>query len=265
MKGISNYIAAIITVSMIFTSIAFLISILLRQAEVGTEALNTMVEVSERAREKLSISYHIKSSDTIEFILTNVGDIDVLLTYIVVTYDDATVDIINIGSLIVPVGRSTRYTLVLNRSVDDVSSIKILTYRGNSFDVYTHVTKLVSTTIICNTTTVYLGDVLEIRVVIKNMFSQGIQLSIDDINVTFTTYPSGTNVTDRFELIDSYPDEVVIEPVEETAFVFRYRYLGGLGDSTINFEVSIGYTVVDTGDYISDIFKHKALFNTVAR
>ncbi len=265
MKAISNYVAAIITVSMIFTSIAFLISILLRQAEVGTEALNTMVEVSERACEKISISYHIKSNDTIEFIITNLGDIDVILTYAVITYKDAKTDVVDLGSLIVPIGKSIRYTLTLNRSVYDVMSIKILTYRGNSFDVYTHVVKPVSITILSNTTMLYPGEAVEIKIVVKNKFSKTILFSVDKINLTFTTYPGETNVTEYFTLLYRYPDEIYLKPGEETSFTLIYRYNGGLGEETINAIVSIGYTVVGTGDYIEDTFRHKALFNTLIR
>ena len=71
MRGISNYVAAVLTVAMIFTSIAFFISFMLRQIEISNYALNTMVKISDRARENLGISYVFPNNQTIIITIVN--------------------------------------------------------------------------------------------------------------------------------------------------------------------------------------------------
>ncbi|MEM4696153.1 MAG: hypothetical protein QW170_02735, partial [Desulfurococcaceae archaeon] len=63
MKAISNYIAAIITVSMIFTSIFFLVNTMIRQSRLSGYALNNMSLMIDKARESINVDYIVRKNN----------------------------------------------------------------------------------------------------------------------------------------------------------------------------------------------------------
>jgi hypothetical protein len=233
-RGISNYIAAVITVTMIFTSLAFFISTMIKQVEISNYALNNMVSISDRARENLGISYIFPDNESIIITIVNRGTIEVTLSYVVFIDKHDNVYTINVNSTTIPISSIVNLKLQLPIPRDEIDSIKIATMRGNMFDVLSSIEEPIDMIIYTNATTLKTGDEIEVVVIVKNTLYRNILLERTNFNITFVDHVTGENITRYFLLEEYYPDEPLVLPQGgETIYRFVYQYEGGLQTGTI--------------------------------
>jgi hypothetical protein len=232
MRSISNYIAALITAAMIFTSIAFFISTNIRQVEISNYAMNTMVQLSDRARENLAISYVFTGNNKIIISLINTGSIDITLSYII--FIDKYLNTYTYSlNLTIPIGTAynLRYTLPFDKS--KLYDIKITTSRGNIFDVLSPTIQPIDTIIYPNTTRIKPVSEFMINIVIKNRIPSEIIIYTDSIKVSFINYVSGENITKYFILENITPSTpIVLKPGDELIITEKYIYVGGISSET---------------------------------
>ncbi len=229
MKGITNYIAALITAAMIFTSVAFFITSMLQQVNISNYALNTMVEVSDRSRENLGISYVFKGNDTLVLTIVNAGSVEVTLAHVAFIDKDLNLYKISVNATTIPIGSIITLWLQLPVPPDQIESIKITTTRGNVFDVLSSREKPLNIVVLVNTTSVAPADYFEVELIIVNSVFRNIELSTSDISVDFINHVTGENITTYFTLRKAYPpDPVVIGSGQEVVYRLVYKYSGGL-------------------------------------
>jgi len=257
-KGISNYIAAIITVSMIFTSVAFLISLTLRQAKLSTDAMNTMAEIAERAREKLGVSYILLDDYHVKVTMTNLGDIDIILSYIIITYNDLSVQKISMNNLAIPVGEVYTYVLNLNKSFGNVSSIKILTYRGNVFDLFATAYKPYTLTALVNREYINSSVSFKLRIIVENNIPSTITMDPKTVKIYFYNHTTGDNITSYFTITSYFPNTTTLDSGEKTIFVYQISYSGGLKGYVDIVVIVSG--VDDYGNSIDQTLMEKTIF-----
>ncbi len=244
MRGISNYVAAIITVAMIFTSIAFFISFMLRQIEVSNYALNTMVKISDRAREDLGISYVFPDNKTIIITIVNRGTIETTLAYVVFIDKNFTVHEVNVNTTTIPISAITNLRLQLPIPLNEIEAIKITTKRGNVFDVLSSLEKPLSMTIITNTTKVSPSGYVEVTVLVKNNLFRNILLDRSNMNITFVDHVTGEDLSQYFVQVEIFPDEPLVLP-QGGQLIYRivYKYGGGLpAGTTVDIIINVDTT-----------------------
>ncbi len=232
MKAISNYIAALIAASMIFTSIAFLISLSLRQVELSNYALNTMVEISDRSRENIATSYVI-DGNTMILTIANVGEIDVELQYLVFIFKNLTAVKKMLNNTRVATGTLVTLRIALPVDISRIDSAKLVTKRGNVFDIFASKARPLQVIVDTNTTIVSPGETIELRIYIYNYLNEKILVSPDDIKAYF--YSDTTNLTSNFTRGTEYPPPgtyVELEPGESTRMIILYTYNGGIAPGT---------------------------------
>lgn len=233
MRAISNYIAALIAASMIFTSIAFLISLSLRQVELSNYALNTMVEISDRTRENVATSYVIEDNYMI-LTIANIGEIDVELHYLVFILRNLTAIKVALNDTRIAIGTIATLRIRLPTDMARIDSVKLVTKRGNVFDVFASKKKPVQVTVDTNTTTVAPGETIELRIIIHNYLNEKIIVSPDYIETYF--FDNDDNLTTLFTRLDtSYPPPgtyTELGPGETTRFIILYKYNGGADPGT---------------------------------
>ncbi len=233
MRGISNYVAAVLTVAMIFTSIAFFISFMLRQIEISNYALNTMVKISDRARENLGISYVFPNNQTIIITIVNRGTIETTPTYVIVIDKNFTMYKVSVNATSIPIGAVVNLKLQLPIPRNQLEAIKVATERGNVFDVLSSTVRPLDMFITTNTTYVGVNDYVEIDIVIKNNLYRSVLLDRQYINLTLVDHVTGEDITQYFVEEGHYPDEpIAIPPGGQVTYKIIYRYGGGLPYTT---------------------------------
>lgn len=234
MRGISNYVAAIITVAMIFTSIAFFISFMLRQIEISNYALNTMVEISDRAREDLGISYVFPDNQTIIITIVNRGTIETTLAYVLFIDKNFTVHEISVNASSIPISAVMNLRLQLPVPLNEIEAIKIATTRGNVFDVLSSLEKPLSITLMINTTSVSPSEYVEIIILVKNNLFRNVLFDESCINVSFIDHVTGKDVSSYFVKTNIFPAEPLVLP-QGGQIIYRvtYKYGGGLSSGSI--------------------------------
>ncbi len=228
MRAISNYIAAIITVGMIFTSIAFLISLTLRQAQVSTEAMNAMVEIAERAREKLGISYSVVDNTTVKLTLTNLGDIDIILSYVLVFYKDLSMQEIKLNNTALPKREVLILNIKLKEDFNNVTGIKILTFRGNIYDVFSSAIKQYITWYMADKEYLDPNTSFILRIFVENNLLNKVTLNTSLITLSFLNTTTDENITSLFKINSVFPDIIELDAGEKTTIVYNITYLGGV-------------------------------------
>ncbi len=246
MKAITNYIAAVITAAMIFTSVAFFITSTLRQVEISNYALNTMVQLSDRAREVLGIGY-VFNANTIVLTIVNAGGIDVGLNHVVFIDKNLSVYKVNVNSTTIPIGSIVNLEIPLPTSSSNIYSIKITTSRGNVFDVLSATYKPIDVIAYVNITRSSVNDRFEVTIYIRNSIPRSLLLSYSDLHISFINHVSGSNVTRYFTLKQVYPSEtILLKPGEQVVYHYVYEYSGGLtADTPIDITIFID-TETDT-------------------
>lgn len=232
MRAITNYVAALVTITMIFTSVAFFISTLIRQGQLSNYALNVMVSVSDRARENLAISSIVRGNSLI-ITIVNLGTIEVSPTYIVFIDKNLNTHKLKINGTTIPIGSIINLRIPLPVPYAELESVKLTTLRGNVFDVLVSTHKPVLMTILANKTIIELNDMFEINVFIENNLFKDLLIKPDDFTVSFINYVNGNDLTHYFVLKNTFPDEpVILRKGEKTVFRFIYQYSGGLVPNT---------------------------------
>jgi len=245
-KAISNYVAAVLTISMIFLSVSFYISSMLKQVELSNLALNTMVKITDRAREDLAISYSIYENNTLVLSIINKGTIEVYPSYLVVYDKNMSVYTISVNYTRVPIGGVINLYVKLPCSFDRVYSIKLTTTRGNVYDVLSTSSKPLLVVIIPGTEKVVANESFTFMIVIRNDLIKPIILTPDSFDISFIDHVTGSNLTDKFKLESISPDvAVMLNQNEQIIYRFTYQYTGGLQNGTsIDLLVKItSYTV----------------------
>jgi len=232
-KAISNYVAAVLTISMIFLSISFYISSMLKQVELSNLALNTMVKITDRAREDLAISYSFSENNTLVLTIINKGTIEVYPSYLVVYDKNMSVYTISINYTRIPIGSVVNLFIKLPCKFEEVYSIKLTTTRGNVYDVLSTSSKPLFILIIPETDRVVANESFTFMIAIRNDLIKPIILTPDSFDISFIDHVSGDNLTDKFKLESINPDAtVMISQNEQIIYRFTYKYTGGLQNGT---------------------------------
>ncbi len=240
-KAISNYIAALITVAMIFTTISFFIITSTRQVQLSNYALNTMVQISDRAREDLAISSVIKHR-RLYLTLVNTGTLDVTLEHLLIITKNLKLYKKVINGTVIPMNTIVNLEFNLPVPRDEIYSIKITTTRGNVFDVLSPKNKPLNLYIIPENRVITANERLNITIIVYNNIGSIIQLKPSDINISFIKYleTGSADVSDRFVLKNVYPDDIIdLKPGQQVVFVFTYEYGGGITASRIDLSILI--------------------------
>ncbi|MEM4431311.1 MAG: hypothetical protein QXO78_01050 [Desulfurococcaceae archaeon] len=263
MKAISNYIAAIITVSMIFTSIFFLVNTMIRQSRLSGYALNNMSLMIDKARESINVDYIVRKNND-SWILTlyiyNRGEVDILVNNIILVLRNLTVYKYNV-SYTVPLGSISRINLTLKYDLSEILSIKITTLRGNVFDILIKTQAPIDKLILVNATKIITGSAFEITLVISNRMNKGVIVNPARINLSFVNYISKEYIGDYFEQIYRFPeDAIILNPGSQVNIRYVYRYRGGLSiptivDLTIYLDLeTVEYEYLESSGYITYLF-----------
>ncbi len=237
MKAISNYIAALITVAMIFTTIAFFVTTSTRQIQVSNYALNTMVEISDRAREGLAVNTLFLGNRMLLSIV-NKGTIDVRLSHIVfITKNMRSIEY-TVNATIVPVRGivNLNYTLPVPRS--ELYDILITTARGNVFSALYSAEKPLTILIIPSDRAIRGSERFNLTIIIINNIDLSLIINPNDINITFIK--GSIDVSRYFGLKDLFPDtSIELAPGEQIVFQYTYEYSGGVGPGIIDLNVIV--------------------------
>ncbi|OYT38642.1 MAG: hypothetical protein B6U89_05500 [Desulfurococcales archaeon ex4484_58] len=254
MKAITNYIAAIITATMIFTSVAFFIISSLRQIELSNYALNTMVEISDRARERLSISYVIRNQ-TIIITLVNTGSTDVTLKHAIVIDQNLTVYKLDVNYTTITMGSVTNLELPLPVPPDQLYTVKLTTTRGNVFDVLSSMIKPIDIYVFVNETSIQTNQRFEIKLVIRNNLHTTLTIKSGDIDISFINHVTGENISTYFTGEKVFPNKPIeIQPSQQVIYVFVYEYSGGLTAGTpVDIDVFVHALTIRLEDVYSSI------------
>jgi len=239
-RGISNYVAALMTVTMIFTSVAFFISFMLRQVEMTNYALNTIVRLSDRAREDLGISYVMIGDKNMIVTIVNRGSVEVSLAHIIYLDRDMNAYILRINGTVIPIGGILNLNLTLPVPASNLRSVKITTARGNVFDVLSSTVKPLETIILVNATSLKPGDYFEVLIIARNTLTREVLLEFSSFNISFIDNATGSDLTSYFNYISYFPPEPVqVSPGGECVFRIVYRYGGGLSGKIVDVVVLI--------------------------
>jgi len=239
-RGISNYVAALMTVTMIFTSVAFFITFMLRQVETTNYALNTIVKLSDRAREDLGISYVIIGDESMIVTIVNRGTVEVSLAQIVYLDRDMNAHILKINGTIIPIGGILNLNLTLPVPASNLRSVKITTTRGNVFDVLSSTVKPLGMIILVNATSLKPGDYFEVLIIVRNALAREVLLEVSSFNVSLVDHVTGSDLTHYFAYTSYFPPEPVqIPPDGECIFRIVYQYSGGLSESVVDVVVLV--------------------------
>lgn len=232
MKALTNYIAALITVSMIFLTVAFFITSIGRQVEISNYALNSMVQISERGKEVLGITYIVRNN-TILLTLVNNGGLDISLREVVIIDKDLRVYKRSVNTTTIPIGSIINLNITLPVPFSRIYSIKITTFRGNVFDVLSSPTKPLDIRMYVNVSRIDVNDVVELTLNIYNGVPKRVIIDPTAVSITFTDHGSGRDVSNSFTLVDYYPSQpIYVNTGEQLNIRFVYKYGGGLASGT---------------------------------
>ncbi len=236
-KAISNYIAALITAAMIFTTIAFFVTTSTKQIQVSNYALNTMVEISDRARENLAINTIFIGNRTI-ITIVNKGTIDVQLSHILFITKRMSTFKYNVNATIIPIGGIVNLNYVLPVSRDNIYDILITTSRGNVFSALYSVDKPLSITVIPSDRIISLNEKFNLTIIITNNIGSEIVLNTLDFNISF--YSGGADISQYFALKEVFPrSPVYLAPGEQIVYQFTYEYGGGAPTGIVDLKIVI--------------------------
>uniref|UniRef100_A0A7C4DAX5 Uncharacterized protein n=1 Tax=Staphylothermus marinus TaxID=2280 RepID=A0A7C4DAX5_STAMA len=261
MKAITNYVAALLTLTMIFTSVAFFVSTMIKQSQFSSETMRVMVNVSDRAREYLGIGYVVQGNRLILTII-NLGTIEVTPTYIVYIDKDLNVIYEELKGISIPIDSIVKLNLSIPKPFTELRSIKLTTLRGNVFDVLVPTYKPLSITALVNRTLIGLNDVFELTLIIENNLFKDIVIKPDDFTIRFINHINNTEVNTYFFLKKVFPeDPVILRKSEKIVFKFIYQYSGGIVSETpIDIKIdltilTVNYEEVYTSTYVTYLFK----------
>ncbi len=238
MKAISNYIAALITVAMIFTTISFFVITSTRQVQLSNYALNTMVQISDRAREDLAISSVIRGN-YLYLTLVNTGAIDVKLEHLLIITKNLRLYKTIINGTTVPMNTiiNLSFKLPVNRS--DIYSIKITTSRGNVFDVLSPRNKPLKLYVLPGRRRIGANTDFNLTIIVYNNIGSSLILKPSDFNISFIS-SLGNDVSDYFVLVTAYPrEDISLKPGQQVVYQFTYEYGGGLAGQHIDISIFI--------------------------
>ncbi len=260
LKAISNYIAALITVTMIFTAIAFYITTSIRQVQISNYALNTMVEISERARENLALSSVINGQN-ITITIVNRGTLDTPLSHLVIVSKTLKVYEYTINGTTVPVGGIVNLRFQLPVPPDQIYNIMLITYRGNVFDVLSTTSKPLTIYITLSDRLISPGEKFNISIVIINNIGSTLRISPDYISIYFRNETA--NLTSYFVVNNVFPDETIsIGPSQQVILTYTYEYVGGLSPTYVDIYILIEPRSIFGEHVYSSTYVHYCLKTT---
>jgi len=263
-RGISNYVAALMSVTMIFTSVAFFITFMLRQVETTNYALNTIVKLSDRAREDLGISYVITGNKSMFVTIVNRGSVEVSLVHVVYLDRDMNAYILTINGTVIPIGGILNLNLTLPVPVSNLRSVKITTTRGNVFDVLSSTVKPLETIILVNATRLQPGSYFEVAIIARNTLPRELQLEFSSFNISFIDHVTGSDLTSYFAYTSYFPPEpVLVPPGGECVFRIVFKYGGGLSGKIVDVAVLVNAYTTTYEEVYSSAVLHYA-FTTIS-
>lgn len=246
MKAISNYIATLITVSIIFSSVFFVVTTMMLQSRVGTQSFIKMAEMVDKAREAISMDYVVNGRN-FTLMIFNKGDIDVTVGKLVII-DKHIRNYTFTFSKTIPIGSVDYVNVALPVEFNQIISMKLITARGNVFDVLARREPLITLKIDVNVTEVSVNETLRVDVTLTNTLSKTIFIEPKEISIRFINHYDLSDVTHRFKLIKTTPStKVALTPGSTLIIRCYYTYTGGLNPGTpVDVKIQL---IAETIDY----------------
>lgn len=244
-KAISNYVATLITVSIIFSSVFFVFTTMMMQSRVGTQSFIKMAEMVDKAREAVSMDYVVNGRN-LTLMVFNKGDVDVTLSKIVIIDNKINNYTFTLDKTIFT-GSIAYTSILLPVDFNQIISMKLITARGNVFDILARREQLIPLKIETNAASLSPNDTFRITITVTNTIGKTIIIDMNDVHVSFINRVDSSDVTDKFRLIKIIPSaKIALTPGSSLIIRCDYVYAGGLNPGTpLDARVNLKATTVD--------------------